>query len=82
MTDEVFVTAAQLNEVNRRVPLDDCKPQYLSFRNPLLVTLFEKLLVRVPRVLRIEEMLPGSDQLLMCAGKKRVAELVLQWYTE
>lgn len=85
---EVFVYIYNRNEVanhphpspRARIGRDDYKPQYISFHNPFLVTLFEKLLHKVPDTLKIEEMLPGSEQLLVFEQEKRVTEFVFQWY--
>ena len=60
---------------------DDYKPQYICFHNPFLVTLFAKLLHKVPHSLKIEEMLPNSEQLLTLGAQQHVTEWVVQWYT-
>lgn len=84
---EVFVTIHQnrkLKEVNTKVAKklsrDDYKPQFISFNNPLLVLLFEKLLAKAPTAVKIEEMLPASEQLPSINGKKYVSEFVVHWY--
>lgn len=64
----------------KRVTRDDYKPQYISFRNPFMVKLFESLLSKVMSVLKIEEMLPNSEQMAQIAGQKYVTECVVQWY--
>ncbi len=64
----------------KRVTRDDYKPQYISFRNPFMVKLFEGLLAKVMSVLKIEEMLPNSRQMAEIAGQKYVTECVVQWY--
>jgi hypothetical protein len=88
---EVFVTvnprrrAEKFNidpEAFKNVARDDYKPQYICFKNPLLVILFEKLLAKVPHHLKIEEMLPNSQQLLLFDQKRYVSEFVIQWYTD
>jgi hypothetical protein len=93
--DEVFIylfDRGQIEgldaEARAKIGRDDYKPQYISFRNPFLVTLFEKLLPKVPQMLKIEEMLPSSEQLLTIAPDKPMAksasrfvtEFVIQWY--
>jgi hypothetical protein len=85
--DEVFVyifSRGALQNVEpegrRRIGRDDYKPQYICFENPFLVTLFEKLLRKVPATLTIEEMLPNSKQLLTIGEYRHVTEFVLQWY--
>jgi lantibiotic biosynthesis dehydratase-like protein len=60
---------------------DDYKPQYICFHNPFLVTLFAKLLHKVPHSLKVEEMLPNSEQLLTLGTQQHVTEWVVQWYT-
>jgi hypothetical protein len=89
--DEVFVTANphrmadNLNidpQAFRKVARDDYKPQYISFKNALLVTLFEKLSAKAPHHLKLEEMLPNSQQLLLLDQKRFVTEFVIQWYSE
>jgi hypothetical protein len=59
---------------------DDYKPQYISFANPLLVSLFEQMAKRAEGWLRVEEMLPGAPDLASIGGERYVTELVLQWY--
>lgn len=88
LPDEVFVYVTTPQEMDRlkpealdRVSRDDYKPQYISFKNPFLVNLFEKLIARVPSVLKIEEMLPNSQQLLRLGRRRYVTEFVIQWYT-
>ncbi len=88
--DEIFVVLFERSQIEELAPdararlgRDDYKPQYISFRNPFLVSLFEKLLTKVPERLKIEEMLPCSEQLLPIApqGQDRfVTEFVVQWY--
>ncbi len=64
----------------KRVTRDDYKPQYISFRNPFMVKLFEGLLSKVMSTLKIEEMLPNSEQMAEIAQQKYVTECVVQWY--
>lgn len=64
----------------KRITRDDYKPQYISFRNPFMVKLFEGLLSKVMSSLKIEEMLPNSEQMAQIADKKYVTECVVQWY--
>lgn len=66
-------------EEQKRIGRDDYKPQYISFRNPFLVSLFEKSLNKVPRTLRIVEMLPDSRQLLKIGGNRHIMEFLVQW---
>ncbi len=61
---------------------DDRKPQYISFKNPLLVDLFEKSVRRVDKELTIVEMLPTSEQLFKIGNNHYVTEFVVEWYTD
>ncbi|MCP5105110.1 MAG: hypothetical protein GY950_17105 [bacterium] len=66
----------------KRTSPDDYKPQYISFKNPFLLNLFEKAIKRVPDTLKIVEMLPGSQQLPNIDTNRYIMEFVLQWYTQ
>lgn len=59
---------------------DDYKPQYISFENPILVDLFNKLLSKVSEQLQIEEMLPGRKHLTEINGSHYVKEYKIQWF--
>ncbi|GAA5042564.1 lanthionine biosynthesis protein [Marivirga lumbricoides] len=83
--DEVFVSILRSTEqstIDKRKHLsrDDYKPQYINFNNPLLVNIFEKMTNKTFTKLRIQEMLPSSEQLLEVEGKKIVSEFMVQWY--
>ncbi len=87
MPDEVFVfiNMDRWNnnpdpELTKKLTRDDYKPQYIDFRNPLLVSLFEKLVVKAPSMLKIQEMLPNSKQMLKIDGERYVSEFMVQWY--
>lgn len=67
---------ADKNELQR----DDYKPQYIHFCNPLLVTLWKKLLSRADKQVYIEEMLPHTTDLNHPAGPIPVTEHLLHWY--
>ena len=67
-------------EDKKKLGRDDYKPQYINFNNPFLVNLFEKSIEKVPAVLRIEEMLPGSKDLQKFNTNRYVTECVFQWY--
>lgn len=67
-------------EDRKKLGKDDYKPQYMNFSNPLLVNLFEKSITKVPVSLKIEEMLPGSEQLFRLGKEKHVIEFMVQWY--
>lgn len=68
-------------EEGKKLGRDDRKPQYISFKNPFLVSLFSSMISKVPGTLRIEEMLPNSQQLNIIGADKHVTEFVVQWYT-
>ncbi len=65
----------------RKLRRDDYKPQFISLANPLLVQLFEKLVKKIPHQMKIEEMLPGGEQMLRQQQQRYVSEWVVQWYT-
>ncbi|WMJ74360.1 lantibiotic dehydratase [Cytophagaceae bacterium ABcell3] len=83
LPDEVFIRLKPLKE---RVPkgkkprLDDYKPFYFDFRNPLLTGLLERVLSRQFKALIVEEMLPASHQVQEIEDGKHVSELLVQWY--
>ena len=88
MPDEVFVFINTNRgnqdidpELTKKLTRDDYKPQYINFRNPLLVNLFEKIIGKVPTSLKIEEMLPNSAQMLKIDQQRFVSEFMVQWYT-
>lgn len=88
LPDEVFIFITTHQELETLKPeqlsklgRDSYKPQYINFKNPLLVNLFEKMISRAPAGVRIEEMLPVSGQMLKAGDKRYVTEFVLQWYS-
>ncbi|MBN8703136.1 MAG: lantibiotic dehydratase [Bacteroidetes bacterium] len=89
MPDEVFVVIynqsqkpenEQQAQNAKKLGRDDYKPQYISFSNPYLVNLFEKLSDKSPISMKIEEMLPNTNQLFTINGHKHITEFVVQWY--
>ena len=64
----------------KRLTRDDYKPQYINFDNPVLVLLFEKMMVKVPQTVKIQEMRPGSAELLRVDDQHFVTEFMVQWY--
>ena len=87
LPDEVFVFLTTFPEMDTlkpeqmaRIGRDSYKPQYINFNNPLLINLLVKMIEKVPVTLKIEEMAPGSSELLEVNGEKFVSEFVLQWY--
>jgi hypothetical protein len=63
--DEVFIRGAHY------------KPQYISFKNPFLLSIFESSIRSCQDSLRIEEMLPHGEQLASTGG--RAVEFLAQW---
>lgn len=59
---------------------DDYKPQYICFTQPLLVTLFKKLLSRAGSYCYLEEMLPHASHLQQQGRDATVTEYMLHWY--
>ncbi len=55
------------------------KPQYIHFRTPALVSLFGRELPKVTTMLKIEEMLPSGEELLLVNGRRHAVEVVVQW---
>ncbi|MBC9911745.1 lantibiotic dehydratase [Chitinophaga varians] len=53
---------------------DDYKPQYISFVQPLLVSVFRKMISRAGEYLYLEEVLPDASQ------TDTVTEHMLHWY--
>jgi lantibiotic biosynthesis protein len=67
-------------KLSKKLTRDDYKPQYIDFRNPLLINLLEKLIAKAPVSIKIQEMLPDSGQMLKIDGERFVSEFVVQWY--
>ncbi len=86
MPDEVFVFINPDRwgntdpELANKLTRDDYKPQYIDFRNPLLINLMEKLITKAPSSIKIREMLPSSSQMLKIDSERFVSEFVIQWY--
>jgi hypothetical protein len=66
---------------NRTVPSKDYrKPQYIDFRNPLLVSLFGKMTTGLDRfIMTLEERYPPADQLPEVNGRRYTNEMILQF---
>ncbi|MES2628479.1 MAG: lantibiotic dehydratase [Bacteroidota bacterium] len=87
LPDEVFVFLTSFSELDglepeQRIKIgrDGYKPQYISFNNPFLVNLLDKMLEKVPVALRVEEMLPAPDGMLKTQDNMTwVSEFVMQW---
>lgn len=55
------------------------KPQYIDFRNPLLVDLFSRMTENLEKFqVILEERLPGRDQLISSGEDRFVTEMILQ----
>jgi hypothetical protein len=88
MPEDIFITLnpnrggdTTSEQKKTKLSRDDYKPQYISFANPLLVGLLEKLLLKEPTAVVITEMLPSGDDMLTIDQQKYVSEYVVQWYT-
>jgi hypothetical protein len=56
---------------------DDYKPQYICFTQPLMASLFKKLLSRAGQYIYVEEMLPHLSHLQETTP---VTEHLIHWY--
>jgi lantibiotic biosynthesis protein len=55
------------------------KPQYIDFRNPLLIDLFSRMTENLEKFeVILEERLPGRDQLISWGEERFVTEMILQ----
>ncbi|MEL6863405.1 MAG: lantibiotic dehydratase [Bacteroidota bacterium] len=66
-------------QVLKSLKADDYKPQYLNWESPIYLSLWLRLLKRIPVLLKIEEMWPSTRQLPLINGEKRAVEAVVQW---
>ena len=57
---------------------DDYKPQMIDFQNPMLISLFARIVKKVPSQLVVEEMLPTEEQIFSFDHKKYMMEAVIQ----
>ena len=55
------------------------KPQFIDFTIPALVSHFARELTKVTGYLKLEEMLPDEDGMLLVGGEAAVSELVVSW---
>ena len=79
---EVFIRLSSKGSTNKlegNLKEIDYKPQYIDFNSPLFVNLFSRLITRIGETVSIEEMLPGSADLLSEKSSKRTSEFLLQW---
>ena len=85
LPDLVFVNAANHSEAMDRengLGKDDYKPQYISFKSPLLLRLLEKIFTKVPKALTLSEMLPSPEQQTLIGGQPFVTEALLEWRSQ
>lgn len=87
LPDEVFIhlndekSLSNLSDDQlKRLGRDDYKPQYYNFTKPIFLPILKRLLEKAPSTIKLQEMKPDSSELLSFAGKKRVTELLVQWY--
>jgi hypothetical protein len=66
-------------DILKTLGADDYKPQYISLDNPFLVDIFADICEKVPRILKITEMLPNEDNMIEINGAKKVSEFLFQW---
>lgn len=82
---DCFVTIATFAETQERSLHAGCspiayKPQFISFKNPFLIRLFEQLCRRANSNIAIEEALPSIHNCAEVGTKKIASELLVQWY--
>jgi hypothetical protein len=81
---EVFITINskrwRKNQPKSKYSKDDYKPQYINFLWPQYINLLIHHLRKKPEKIIIEEMLPGSKNMLKINGKGYVSELLINWY--
>jgi len=66
-------------KIRRAAKRDDRKPQFISFLSWHSVALLEKLFDRVVDILRVQEMLPGPDDMLEWNGRRHAVEFIVHW---
>jgi lantibiotic biosynthesis protein len=76
----VFFSYTQAYDSDMEISIkpDDKKPQFIDFNNPVLISLFLKLILKKSTI-SLEEMLPDKDQLPTFYGKKYVTEALIHW---
>lgn len=82
---EVYITIGNQDfndpQIHKTKPRsDDYKPQYIDFENPILIKLFEKMVIKASVSIKIQEMAPHSCDLLSIDDNVFVTETLLQWY--
>ena len=86
--DDIFVRIAAPqkhtddgdDKPTRILKREDRKPQYVDFKSPLLVKLFNKMISRAKDRVIIEEMLPPPMGIVRVGNERVVSECILQWY--
>jgi hypothetical protein len=76
----VFVNRNESGENKGHLSADDYKPQYINFNNPLLLKLFERMLIKTISFITLVEMLPGGDKMTHINNEKFVTEHLIEWY--
>lgn len=84
--DNVFIYLVfDFQEINlnisKKLKVEQYKPQFISFSNPILVDLLNKLFLKCTHVIKIEEMLPNSNSLYNINGNKHVTEFLFHLYS-
>lgn len=86
LPDQVFVIVnpsgrfRTQKETDAKTAKDDYKPQYIDFRNPLLVRLLQTISARVQHSIKIEEMYPTPEKMLEFGNERFVTEFLVQGY--
>lgn len=81
--NDVFVSIPENSDpkkINSKAQKDDYKPLYISFNSHLFLKLFLKILSKTEEAIKIEEMLPKTDNMLNHNNIKNPAEFLFQWY--
>lgn len=66
-------------DILKTLGVDDYKPQYISIDIPYLVNIFAEICEKVPRTLKITEMLPSEGGICEIDATKKVSEFLFQW---
>jgi hypothetical protein len=78
LPNNVFVRLKSASGFSSR-DRDYYKPQYIQFESPIMLSVFEKILKKVDRILIVEEMLPHFSQWPTEKTNSFATELVVQW---
>ncbi len=81
-----LVTYGELRKLREQkktsLPSDVHKPQFISFSNPISVQHFRAITTKVPRHLRVTEMIPGRNDGIEIGGSAYAAEFILQMQSD